>query len=160
MKKVFLILGLVLSTYSYSQSSMKDDVDYIQNIYGKSKTQLVSSYMNLSGIQADEFMKIYNSYESERKTLGQNKIKLIGDYAQKYQTLTDQDADELAKASIKNNMDYDKLYCKYYGKFKKSVGAINAAKFIQLESYLQTEIRSAIQNNIPFIGEIDRTKKN
>ena len=160
MKKVFLMLGLVLSSYSYSQASMKDDVDYIQNIYGKSKSELVSSYMNLSGIQADAFMTIYNSYETERKSLGLNKIKLIGDYANKYETLTDQDADVLAKASLKNNMDYDKLYSKYYGKFKKSVGAINAAKFIQLESYLQTEIRSVIQNNIPFIGEIDRTKKN
>jgi hypothetical protein len=159
MKKVFLLAGMILSSYVYSQSSMKDDVDYIQKIYGKTKTELVSNYMNLSGVQSEEFMKIYDSYEAERKSLGQNKIKLISDYAQKYETLTDQDADALAKASLKNNMDYEKLYSKYYDKFKKSVGAINAAKFIQLESYLQTEIRSAIQNNIPFIGEIDRTKR-
>jgi hypothetical protein len=42
---------------------------------------------------------------------------------------------------------------------KKQVGALEAAKFIQVESYFQTAIRSEVQDAIPLIGEIDRTKK-
>ena len=59
---------------------------------------------------------------------------------------------------MKNNIAYDKLYSSYYDKVKKAIGATNATKFIQLEIYLQTEIRSSLQNTIPFVGELEMTK--
>jgi hypothetical protein len=63
--------------------------------------------------------------------LGQTKLQLINNYAESYATLTDEKADELAKGTLKNNQDYEKLYSKTYGQMKKAIGAINAAKFIQ-----------------------------
>ena len=48
-----------------------------------------------------------------------------------------------------------------YRAFQKPVYkqlAVNAAKFIQLEVYLQTIIRSEILESIPFIGELDKSK--
>ncbi|PKB15368.1 hypothetical protein [Flavobacterium sp. 5] len=158
MKKVFLLLAVIFSTVGFAQSTLKDDVDVVQSVYGKSKTELVSQYMALTGTQAADFTKIYEAYETERKKLGQEKIQLINQYATDYGTLTDAKADAIAKQALKNNVDYDKLYSSYYEKVKKAVGAINATKFIQLEIYLQTEIRSSLQNAIPFVGELDMTK--
>jgi L-arabinose isomerase len=158
MKKLLLVAAIAISTSSFAQSTMKEDIDVIQGLYGKDKKDLVNSYMKLTGTQSTEFWKIYDQYEVERKVLGQEKIKLIGEYAKNYTTLSEAKADELAKANFNNIISYDKLLQKYYGKTKKVIGSVNAAKFVQLESYLQTEVRSQIQNNIPFIGEIDRTK--
>ncbi|HRI19504.1 MAG TPA: hypothetical protein PLA68_01060 [Panacibacter sp.] len=158
MKKLFVIVLLAVSTCSFAQNSMKDDIDIIQSLYGKNKKDLVNEFMKLPETQAAAFWKIYDAYETERKELGKKKIQLINDYAANYETLTDEKADELAKASLKNNMGYEKLYSKYYGKIKKVTGAVNAAKFIQLETYIQTAIRSEVQDAIPFIGEIDRKK--
>jgi hypothetical protein len=158
MKKVFLIIAIAISASTYAQSTMKEDVDIIQGLYGKTKKELVNSYMQLTGTQATAFWKIYDAYEAERKALGQKKFQLIDKYADHFETLTDAQADELAKATLKNNMDFEKLEAKYYEKTKAVIGALNAAKFIQAEIYLQTSVRSAIQDNIPFIGEIDRTK--
>jgi hypothetical protein len=42
---------------------------------------------------------------------------------------------------------------------KKVLGPLDAAKFIQLENYIQTGIRNELQNALPLIGEIDRKKK-
>ena len=86
-------------------------------------------------------------------------MQLIADYARDYTSLNDETANTLATATLKNNMQLEKLYQKYYGKMKKQVGALEAAKFFQVESYLQTAIRSEIQDEIPLIGEIDRSKK-
>ncbi|MBF4493309.1 hypothetical protein IR010_12235 [Flavobacterium sp. MR2016-29] len=159
MKKVIVVLVLAVASFSsYAQSTFKEDVEIVQSVYGKSKSDLVKEYMNLSDAQATAFTKVYENYETERKALGQTKFQLINDYAANYNTLTDAKADELAKATLKNNMAYEKLYTKTYGKAKKAVGAINAAKFIQLEVYLQTTIRNEIQNSIPFIGELDKSK--
>lgn len=158
MKNVFLLLAVVFSASVFAQSTLKDDVDVVQSVYGKSKSELVSQYMALTGTQAAAFTEIYDAYEVERKKLGQEKIQLINQYATDYTTLTDDKADAIAKGALKNNVAYDKLYSSYYDKVKKAVGAVNAAKFIQLEIYLQTEIRSSLQNAIPFIGELDLTK--
>ena len=114
--------------------------------------------MGLSGTQATDFAKVYEAYEVERKKLGEEKINLINQYATDYAALTDAKADVIVKGVLKNNTAYDKLYASYYEKVKKAIGAINATKFIQLEIYLQTEIRSSLQNAIPFVGELEMTK--
>ncbi|WPO78393.1 hypothetical protein [Flavobacterium sp. KACC 22761] len=158
MKKVLLLALLVFSANSFAQSTLKEDVEVIQSIYGKSKADLVRQYMNLSEPQASAFQKIYDEYEVSRKALGQQKVQIINDYGNNYTTLDDAKAAQLTEASLKNVGDYDKLLSKTYGKLKKAVGGLNAAKFVQIEQYLQVTIRAAIQDQIPFIDEIDKTK--
>ncbi|KUJ60670.1 hypothetical protein AR687_16710 [Flavobacteriaceae bacterium CRH] len=161
MKKITLILVVIITSISsYAQATFKEDVEVVQSIYGKNKSDLIKQYMNLSDEQFVPFKKVYESYETERKALGKEKLDLINDYAANYNTLTDAKADELAKITLKNNLAYEKLYDKTYRQVKKAIGAINAAKFIQLEIYLHTIVRSQIYDSIPFIGELDKTKKN
>ncbi|MEZ0130387.1 hypothetical protein AB9T88_11750 [Flavobacterium sp. LBUM151] len=157
MKKLFLFLAIIASTSLFAQST--DDVILVQSLYGKSKGDIIKDYLNLSEPQASAFNAVYDDYEAERKALGQKKIEIINDYAINYDKITDEKADELAKNNLKNNVDFEKLLSKAYGKAKKAVGPINAAKFIQLEQYFQATIRSAVQDQIPFIGELDKTKK-
>jgi hypothetical protein len=160
MKKIICIAVLIISNFTFAQSGLKEDIEVVQSLYGKSKQELVFAYMNLQEPQATKFGIVYEAYEAERKLLGQKRIQLINDYILNYETLTNAKADEIAKASLANNSAYEKLYSKYYGKVQKIIGAINAAKFIQLETALQTAIKSETQNAIPFIGEIDRSKIN
>jgi len=157
MKKLFLFLSIIVSTSIFAQST--DDVILVQSLYGKSKGDIIKDYLNLAEPQATAFQAIYDNYEAERKALGQKKMQIINDYAINYDKITDEKADELAKNNLKNNVDFEKLLSKAYGKAKKAVGPINAAKFIQLEQYFQTTIRSAVQDEIPFIGELEKTKK-
>ena len=160
MRKLLVAIALLVSSFSFAQSAgLKEDVDVVQSLYGKSKQELVAGYMKLSEPQASAFAKVYDAYEEERKALGRKRVGLIYDYAKNYETLSDEKAEELAKATLKNNIAYENLYLKYFGKAKSVIGGVNAAKFIQLETALQTAIRSEVQDQIPFIGEIDRSKK-
>jgi hypothetical protein len=159
MKRVLLIAAMAISSIGFSQSGLKEDMDILQSVYGKEKKDLVAAYMALAEPQAAAFWTVYDQYEAERKKLGMKRVELLNDYATHFETLTDAKADSLAKAMLGNNMEYEKLYSKYYEKAKKIIGALNAAKFLQLEIALQTVIKSETQNAIPFIGEMDRTKK-
>lgn len=159
MKKLSLILiAIVASFSSYAQSSFKEDIEVLQCIYGKSKSDLVKEYMNLSDSHAVAFAKVYECYEADRKVLGRTKFKLISEYVTNYATLTGRKANELAKATLINHIGYEKLYTRTYTQTKKVIGAINAAKFIQLEVYLQSTIKAEIQKSIPFIDELHQTK--
>jgi hypothetical protein len=159
MKKVLVMVLLMVSANIFAQSTDKDDVAIVQSIYGKSKTEMIRDFMDLSDADVAIFQPIYDSYEAERKALGREKIRIINDYSNNFNNLTDEKADELTKANLKNNMDFEKLYSKTYTKAKKVLGAINAAKFIQLEQYFQTTVKFEIQDSLPFIGEIENLKK-
>jgi len=157
--KLLTLLALVaMATSSYAQVIDKEDMDYIQREWGMAKQDLVKSYMKLQEPQASAFWKMYNDYEVERKALGTVRIKLLNEYAMLLESLTTEKADEIAKAVLKNNIAYQKLYKEYYGKAKKAVGAIDAAKFIQAKIALQTAINADMQATIPFIGEIQHAK--
>lgn len=145
-----------MTTGAFAQS--KEDVAIIQSVYGKSKTDLVKQYLSLTDAQAAAFQPIYDKYETERKALGQKKIEIINDYATNYATLDDAKATQLTEANLKNNIELDKLLSSTFSKLKNAIGGINAAKFAQLEQYLQVTIRAEIQDSIPFIGEIDKSK--
>lgn len=158
MRKIVLLFVILISVPALAQSSLKDEVAIVQSIYGKSKTDLVKQYMNLNETQTAAFQKIYDEYEVSRKEIGQRKVQLLNDYAENYATLDDAKAAELTEANLKTNVDAEKLLSKTYSKVKKAIGGRNAAKFVQLEQYLQVAIRSGIQDSIPFIDEIDKSK--
>lgn len=155
MKKVFLILLVALTSGVCAQNSDKEDLEIIQGVYGKSKKELAQTYMVLPETQVASFWKIYDEFELERKNLGKAKVGIINDYATNFDNLTDESADKIAKAGLKNNLDYQKLFSKYYDKYKKAVGAIAAAKIIQFENYMQITVQSEIQDSIPFVGELE-----
>ncbi|KUJ63510.1 hypothetical protein AR687_02135 [Flavobacteriaceae bacterium CRH] len=159
MKKLLLLLVILISINMSGQSDTTNEIAIVQSIYGKSKADIVKGYLNLTEPQAAAFQEVYDNYETDRRALSQKKMQLIKDYAANYSTLTDEKADELTKNNLKSNIDQEKLLSKTYGKAKKAIGAINAAKFIQLEQYLQTTIRAEVQDAIPFIGELEKTKK-
>ena len=73
MKKLLLTLVIAFSVNVFAQSPTKEDVDVIQSVYGKSKADIVNTYMNLSGEKLEAFKKIYDKYESDRKALGRKK---------------------------------------------------------------------------------------
>ena len=158
MKKVFLRLLVVLTTGVFAQTTEKEDLDVIQGIYGKSKKELAVAYLAIPEAQGAAFWAIYDQFEAEHKGLGQDKVDIINDYASNYANLTDASADKIAKAGLKKNKDYQKLFAKYYDKYKKAVGGVSAAKIIQFENYMQIIVQSEIQDAIPFIGEMEATK--
>ena len=158
MKKM-LSLASILFFFSASAQMTQDDVNLVQAMYGKSKRDLMDAYMTFSDTaKGNKFWKIYDNYEAERKKLGQQYLGIIQDYAKNYSTLNDTKADQLVMRMSANNVAFENLYKKYYAQLKPAVGALKASQFLQLENYLRSSVKINIMDQIPFVGEIDRTK--
>jgi hypothetical protein len=155
LKNALLSLIIFLPFFSHAQD---DDIALIQSMYGMEKRKMVTDYMQLPDVSAAAFWDIYDKYEEERKDLGRKRLLLINEYAENYMNLTNEKADQLAKDVLTNNVQYEKLHQKYYSKFKKATSPLKAAQFLQLETFLQNEIRSAVQEEIPFIGNLGKLR--
>jgi hypothetical protein len=127
-------------------------------MYGKSKKELVQAFMTIPEAQQAGFWSLYDKYEDERKALGRERIAIIEDYANNYATLDDKKAGELMGRKMKMTENFTKLQKKYFGSISKQIGGVQASKFFQLEDYLENNIRLMIQESIPFIDELDKTK--
>ena len=157
MKKLLTPICLLL-VFAASAQLTTDDVNLIQSMYGKDKRDLMQEYLTFKDdASATAFWKLYDSYEAERKKLGQDFMKILQDYATNYETLDDKKADELVTKMSANNIAFENLYVKYYKQMKPVVGALKASQFLQLEAYLRNVVRITVLDEIPFIGQIDRS---
>jgi hypothetical protein len=147
-----------LNASSFAQSD-KEDIDLIQSAYGKDKKSIVSVYMKVATKDSAAFWTLYDDYENKRKAIGRERINLIKKYANSYDALNNATATQLATGFFANDTKTTQMQQLYFNKFATIIGGKNAAKLFQLEAYLQNTVRGYIMDQIPFIGELDKTKK-
>ncbi len=160
MKKAILLGAFLMGAILLKAQPTVDEINLIQSAYGMEKRAIVEQYMKLTDAEAAGFWKVYDEYETKRKEYGKTRVKVLVDYANNYNNLTDDKAAELIKASLENQMSFTKLQQSTFGKMAKVISKKRAAQFIQLENYLETVIRLNITDDIPFLGELDDTRKN
>ena len=157
MKKIFLFAVIISASIvsAFAQLS-PDDVSLFQSLYGKDKREVVKQYLNLSETESPAFWTLYDEYEAARKEIGKKRIQILETYAKNYATLTDATADNLVTDMLAQTTAMTKLQAKYYGKMKKVIPPMKAAQFIQIESYLDNAMKTAVAEKIPFIGDMER----
>ena len=153
MKKIFFLAAICVSAIVSAQSN-KEDIDLIQAAYGKDKKAIVAEFIQLEGAKKDAFWKLYDQYETERKTLGKKRIALLENYAANYGSMSDAAISKNIKETAALGLKTDQLISTYQQRIEKAAGAKAAAQFFQLEVYLLSAIRTSILENIPFIGEL------
>ncbi len=71
------------------------------------------------------------------------RVENIRDYAHSYGAITDAKADELVQNAFNYRKQRSELLVKYYGRVKDSLGAVEAARFLQIEDQLLATHRSS-----------------
>jgi len=153
-----LVLGILAHTQLFAQSH-RQETELLQSIWGMEKQALVKEYMGLSESESTAFWPIYEEYSSKLKELGAKRADLIMDYANNYANMTPEKANQLTNAVFKANISREKLQQQYYKKMSKAIGALKATEFMQLEKYLDAAIRMEIQENIPFLKELEEERE-
>ena len=154
MKRILFAVLLLTGLNAIGQ----DDIEKVQQAWKKDKKELVRIGMELNATDSVKFWPIYDKYEVERQKLGRERILALNDYADNYFNITNAKADEIINKIFKNDAALAKLQQDYYGKVKTAVNAMTAAKFMHVEAYLQSTIRSMIQGALPAIGQLDSLK--
>lgn len=151
MKNIILLIAVMaMSVITYSQSN-NEEIDFVQAAFGMEKKAVVANFVKPNDLQKDAFWKLYDEYETERKENGRKRIQLLVQYAEEYNSMTEEQADAWTKAVIKLSADTDKLIATYYEKISKATSPIVATQFYQIEGYILTAIRMEVLASIPFL---------
>jgi hypothetical protein len=150
MKKMILFFVALLSVTFISAQSNKEEIDLIQAAFGMEKKAMVAEFVKVDSAQKDAFWSLYDEYETARKEFGKQRIKLLEQYAENYDKLTNESADTWTKEVISLGNKTDALMETYYNKIKKVTNPVVALQFYQVESFILTGIRIKILSEIPF----------
>lgn len=149
--KFILVAAFLFSPAFLWAQSIDDEITLIQTAFGMERRALIEEYMGYD--RNAQFWTVYNDYETERRGIIRERIKTINDYLEKFDKLSDAEADAITKSIIRNNASINALHKKYHKRFNKVVSPIETAKFLQLDTYIQNTIILAISESLPFIGE-------
>jgi len=157
MKRFSLLSLLAFFCFASFAQSNKEDVEMIQAIYGKEKKAIVADFiMPPDDAKKTAFWSLYDSYETERKALGQKRVALLEEYVNAYSSLDDKTTDDIMKQSMALQKSVDGLIVTYYDKIKTAVGVKQAAQFYHIESYLLSATRIYILGSMPYIDNLEK----
>jgi uncharacterized protein YfbU (UPF0304 family) len=154
MKKTLVLALFVIGTIFSNAQQTKDEIAILQSAYGMQKRDLVAKFMDVSETQSATFWSLYEEYEVARKAIGTKRANNILEYAKNYETISDENVQNMVKVSMEVNKEFNALWEKTYKKMAKALGAKTAAKFYQLEMYLETMVRNELSESIPMIDEL------
>ena len=108
--------------------------------------------MQFDAEDAAKFWPIYRDYDSELKKVSDLRVANILEYSRSYNTMTDEKADQLIKNAMAYQKQRDELLGKYYERIKQELGAVTAARFVQVEHQLLTIIDLRIASSLPVVS--------
>jgi len=140
------------SAPSTEQQNINEYIDLMRKDVRSQKSAIMDTVMQLDLDQAAKFWPIYRDYDAELKKLNDLRVANIKEYVQSYNNLDDAKANELIQNAISYQKQRVELLNKYYDRVKESMGAVTAARFVQIEQQLLLIIDLQIASSLPIVG--------
>ena len=132
------------------------DVDKLVELMRKDvraqKADIVGKTMAFDAAQAAAFWPLYKQYEAERQSLGTERLAVIQDLAEHFETLNDAKAKGLLERSFAIEDKRLALERKYKDELLKVLPAKTVARFFQVETRLNNLINLEVSSQIPLVN--------
>ena len=148
---VIVILTILFAVSLYGEEKAADDMQIIKDAIKANKKLFVSENMQLTESEAKAFWSIYEEYQDGLEDLADRSLKLIGNYADNYQTMTDEIAEKLLEEFLDIECDYTELKKAYVPKFLKVLPAKKVVRYYQIENKIEAAGNYEIAKEIPII---------
>lgn len=159
MKIVAIVCAFVAFAAADATAQMsQEEVGVLQNLYGMEKRAIYQKVMELSPSDSVAFWPIYDQFEVDRKDLGQRRVQLMQKFVGKYPAISAQELDEIIEGLMDIREELNELEEDTYEEMKEKASTMTAAKFIQIESFLNTMISAELAVEMPFIGAFHEKK--
>ena len=148
----FVALSMFVS-FALSAQTSDAEAEAMANLLGVQKKEIIMKLVSISGKDSVTFWTLYEEYLQKNQSLTKERIKLYEQTARSYNNMTPGTADSLARRYFANRDQQEKSLEDYYKKIRSATNAVAAFEFYQAETYLLTQVRATIMQQIPTYGE-------
>jgi len=136
-----------------SQTVSEQDVKLLRQDLRSQKKQLIAANLTLTDAESTKFWPVYDQFSAEMTALGDQKLALIKEYAQKFGSLTDAQAQSLLNRSLALDEAATQLRIKYVPIINKVLPGTKTATFFQMERRISTLIDLQVASLIPLVQD-------
>lgn len=115
------------------------------------KADILGKTMELDSTQAAAFWPVYKQYEAEAQTLGNERLAIIQDLAEHFDSLNDAKAKALLDRQMALEEKKVALQRKYKDEMLKVLPAKTVARFFQVDSRLNKLVELTVASEIPLV---------
>jgi len=127
------------------------DIQLLRSDVQSAKNDIIAHTMQFSDAESTAFWPVYRDYARDQQAIGDQRVRLIKDYAANYDSMNDDKAKDMVQRLLDIDSKTLALRQNYWPKFMKSLGAKRAAKFYQVDSRLSMIINVQLASEIPLI---------
>lgn len=141
----------IASAQDLTDAEVKALIEAARSEMRASREQLLAVNLSLTMEEADRFWPLYREYAEKKAALGDDRLKIIMDYAMAYPDVSDATAKSLVDRHVKYAKAMNGLKERYVGKFRKALPPGKLMRFLQIESRLDNLVELEIQRVIPVV---------
>lgn len=134
-----------------TQNSIDQDVDLLRKDVRSQKKQIIAANLNLTDQEAEKFWPVYDQYTNELTAINDKEYAALKQYAQNYQTLSDEQATDLLNQVLEVDQSAAQLRLKYVPIFGKVISGKKTALFFQLDRRLVMLIDIQLASAVPLV---------
>ncbi len=150
---IFTLLVMVglIAAVAMAQDKPADTMQAVLDAIRSNKKLLVMQNLQLSESEAKAFWPVYEQYQNELFLLRARSIKLMEDYANAYEKMTDDTAKKLLDDFMTIEALQLKLRQNYLPKFRKVLPSVKTARYYQIENKIQAALYYELAQSIPLV---------
>ena len=151
-----VLMGFVLvlagaAVPAVPQDKPADNMQIVLEKIRADKKLLIAENMQLTEAEAKGFWPVYEGYQDELFLLRVRTLKLINDYSDTYEKMTNETAKKLLDELITIETLGPKLRQAYLPKFRKVLPEVKAARYFQIENKIQAALMYELAGKIPLM---------
>lgn len=157
-KLSFVLLAVLLFSASAVVAQVTD-TDYLEQMradISADRQALVAANLGLTDAEGQAFWPVYREYRNEMAAkVGDRLQKLIQDYADVLDTMTDDKAKAMVDEMMTIQQQEFKVRKSYLSKFRKALPEIKVARFLQIENQMDAIIKIGLVESVPLVASAD-----
>jgi len=136
-----------------TQDTTDQDIALLRKDLRSQKKQIVAANLSLSDKEAEQFWPVFEKYTDELMAINNKKYAALKEYAQSYNTLTDQQAEKLTRDALDVDQSVAQLRERYIPIFEKVISPKKTAAFLQIDRRLVLLIDLQLSSSIPLVQQ-------
>jgi hypothetical protein len=150
-----LILFVSLAGFAQAQEPLVTAENEIEAARKQMRTErklVLAGELILTPDESNAFWPLYNEYEADIIKLGDERVGMIVDYAENFDNITPEYADQMLKDYFDIEQRLLKTRKNYVKRFKKVLPSVKVARLYQVENKLNAIVDIQLAASIPVIG--------
>ena len=150
MKFLFsLFLLASISTAASAQTALDEQIELVRQSVHTDRKIILMGNMNFTSDESANFWPAWNQYRAAMSANGDRTLALIKDFAENYESMTDQKANEILTDHFSIEMQNVVVKQKFSQEINKFLPAQKVMRIIQIENKLDAAIDLQLAAEIP-----------